>query len=136
MGPKGEKLLRVQASGALQEHLSTGKPSQAQEPNVLKPTLDYHLRNPWGSLAQAPEPGETPFLASSLRGHLFSCPKAILLIARCVSPSPTKALFPVCLSPAARGQHNDRGSTALEGSLHGPDSRDLSGITAQWRCPS
>lgn len=123
----------MQAPRGLQEHLGTGKPSQAQEPNVLKPTLDYHLRNPWGSLAQAPEPGEKPFLVSSLRGLLFSCPKAILFIALC---QPLPDLFPVCLSPAARGQHNDRGSTALEGSLHGPDSRDLSGITAQWRCPS
>lgn len=118
MGPKGEKLLKVQASGALQEHLSTGKPSQAQEPNVLKPTLDYHLRNPWGSLAQAPEPRETPFLVSSLCGHLFSCPKAILIV-RCVSPSPTKPCFqfvshrPLVVSTMmAAAQHLKAASTA------------------------
>lgn len=97
-GAQGRETPQSAGSRALQEHLGTGKPSQAQEPNVLKPTLDYHLRNPWGSLAQAPEPGEMPFLVSSLRGHLSSCPKAILFMTRCVSPFPTKALFSVCLT--------------------------------------
>lgn len=57
----------------------TGNPSQAQEPNALKLTLDYITCGISGAHWHRPQSTrELPFLVSSLRGYLFSRPKAIL----------------------------------------------------------